>query len=130
MAQEGSRPSSWVNPNRVKDETEWVDMLRDGAPKHSAMQEKIAKLRRPYSNFLPTAPHAAFELRGPALSDPMASDPFILRDPWKGLPLPKQAPQNGGDAWAGYQGLQAGRATSSLDPFGSIHSRAFVPSGD
>ena len=24
MSREGNRPSSWVNPNRVKDETDWV----------------------------------------------------------------------------------------------------------
>ena len=114
----------------IREETSWVESLAKGGSTQTAGQAEIAKLRGPHSNFLPTTSHPAFELRSSSPAVQAAPDPFLLRDPWEGVSLPKVAVDDSGDAWAGYRGPGDERAASSCDPLGSIHARMSKSAGD
>ena len=126
MSRDGNRPRSWANPTLIQEETDWVASCR-GMRTDQAENERIAKLRGPYSDFIPTAPIAAFEVHGVTSAADEPVDPWATSDPWRGSSLPKGPMEHSGDAWKGYRGLAAGRAAGSGDPYGSTHSWGGAP---
>jgi len=115
MSREGNRPRSWANPTLIQEEIDWVQSQREEKADQTDYV-RIASLRGPYSDFLPTASHVAFEVHGAVSIVQGAVDPFDARDPWRGVALPKGPTGDRGDVWSNYKGVTAGRATSSFDP--------------
>ena len=98
MSRDGNRPRSWANPTLIPEETDWVASCRKERI-DQAEYARIARLRGPYSDFIPTAPNAAFEVHGATSAVQEPTDPFEMSDPWRGAILPKGPFDVSGDAW-------------------------------
>ena len=60
MAQDGSRPVSWVNPNLIQRETAWVETVATTMVTATANGSDVANQRGTTSDFVAPKPNIGF----------------------------------------------------------------------